>query len=126
LTGRDISDYSTREEQEVLFLPYSYFIVDKIVKRREKNIELDYVLLREMPSPEYFDRNLILYLNEKPEKVNQTIMKIEEDLKQSAHALQMTSIEMLDSWLYEFLEFLQWKKIKYRIVVDLETRKCSK
>ena len=79
-----------------------------------------------MPSPEYFDRNLILYLNEKPEKANQTIMKIEEDLQKSVHALQMTSIEMLDSWLYEFLEFLQWKKIKYRIVVDLETRKCSK
>ena len=78
-----------------------------------------------MPSPEYFDRNLILYLNEKPEKVNQIIMKIEEDLQQSVHALQMTSIEMLDSWLYEFLEFLQWKKIKYRIVVDLETKKRS-
>ena len=78
-----------------------------------------------MPSPEYFDRNLILYLNEKPEKANQTIMKIEEDLKQSVHALQMTSIEMLDSWLYEFLEFLQWKKIKYRIVVDLVKKKRS-
>ena len=82
-------------------------------------------MLREMPSPEYFDRNLILYLNEKPEKANQTIMKIEEDLKQSVHALQMTSIEMLDSWLYEFLEFLQWKKIKYRIVVDLVKKKRS-
>ena len=80
--------------------------------------------MREMPSPEYFDRNIVLYLNEEPEKANQIVMKIEEDLKSGVHALQMTSIEMLDSWLYEFLEFLQWKKIKYRIVVDLTTKKC--
>lgn len=99
--------------------------MDKIERKSEENLEIDYVLLREMPSPEYFDKNMILYLNEEPESANQTVMKIEEDLKYGVHALQMTSIQMLDKWLYEFSEFLQWKEIKYRIIVDLKRKKRS-
>lgn len=63
VTGRNIEQYSIfPKEREVLFQPYTYFIVEKIIKG---NL-VDEVWLGEMPSPASFKMKVLVWVDDKP------------------------------------------------------------
>ena len=64
LTGKSVAQFSAYpSEKEVMFTPFTYFIIDRIVKTPNK---YDEVWLREMPSPITWKSNLLLWIDDLP------------------------------------------------------------
>jgi hypothetical protein len=69
-SGKDISLFSIYEkEKEVLFFPFTYFMVEKIYRYEE----YDEAWLSEMPSPVSFDKNIIVWVDDIPKNNEKTV-----------------------------------------------------
>ncbi len=63
INGKDISKFSLYpKNEEILFAPFTYFIVDKI----EKKEDYDRIYLSEISSPISFQKNIVLWVDDNP------------------------------------------------------------
>lgn len=93
LTGRNISAFSFfPNEEEVLLLPFTYFIVDKM----ESQGDIDEVWVSEIPTPITFTKNVILWVDDKPANNIAEIEKIRVSSKDAIEVLQLTSSRMVE------------------------------
>lgn len=93
LSGRDISAFSFYpKEEEVLLLPFTYFIVD----RMETQSDIEEVWISEMPTPVTFAKDIILWVDDKPSNNLREIEKIRGASKDSIEILQLTSTRMVE------------------------------
>jgi hypothetical protein len=76
-------------ELEILFSPFSYFLVVKI----EKGDYIDEVWLDEIPSPVTFQKNIILWVDDKPMDKANLNLKIMMELD-NIEVIQLTSTLM--------------------------------
>jgi hypothetical protein len=62
LTGRSIGTINSKNNNEVVFLPFTYFYIERII-RKEK---LDEVWMIEMPTPLTFAKNIMIWVDDNP------------------------------------------------------------
>lgn len=113
LTGKDISLYSVyNTEKEVLLLPFTYLMVEKI----QRFDNYDEVWLSEMPTPNTFKQDFIIWVDDIPTNNTQYIPNI---LKRGLEVIQLTSTEMAKKWTSEYGWLLNWMDVKFRVVSDM-------
>ena len=72
-------------------MPFTYFSVQKV--HRGENF--DQVWMEEMPSPNSFNKNVVLWVDDIPINNIQTISKLEDD---NFEVIQLTSTKMAELW----------------------------
>ena len=72
-------------------MPFTYFLVQKV--HRGENF--DQVWMEEMPSPNSFNKNVVLWVDDIPINNIQTITKLEDD---NYEVIQLTSTKMAELW----------------------------
>ena len=72
-------------------MPFTYFLVQKV--HRGENF--DQVWMEEMPSPNSFNKNVVLWVDDIPINNIKTISKLEVD---NFEVIQLTSTKMAELW----------------------------
>lgn len=110
--GKDLNMFNNELKNEIVFAPYSYFVVEKI----EVGETFEEVWLKEIASPIYFKKNLILWVDDNPEN---NIVELEIIAKPDLEVLQLRSTLSFEQWMMEFGWVMTWKGINMRIVSDM-------
>jgi len=101
-------------EQELLYPPFTYFIVDRIDSSPGK---YEQVWMREMPSPSAWKQNMLVWVDDRP--VNNIDLIPNMVAKGNTEVLQLTSTSMAREWMKEFGWVLVWTDIRIRIISDM-------
>lgn len=101
-------------EEELLYPPFTYFIVDRIVSVPGKHEE---VWMSEMPSPSIWKHNMLLWVDDKP--LNNVSILPNILAKGNTEILQLTSTEMAKEWMKEFGWVLVWTDIRIKVISDM-------
>lgn len=72
-------------------MPFTYFLVQKV--HRGENF--DQVWMEEMPSPNSFNKNVVLWVDDIPITNIKTISRLEDD---NFEVIQLTSTKMAEVW----------------------------
>ena len=103
-------------EMEVLFIPFTYFYIQKIQEEKDK---YDEVWLIEIPTPVSFQKDIILWVDDQPTSNLKFIDEINLETNKKYEILQLTSTKATDCWLKNFDWILLCKNIELKIITDM-------
>lgn len=113
ISGKNISLFSIYQaQQEVLFLPFTYFIVEQIARYEE----YDEVWLSEMQSPVSYKKNIIVWVDDIPKNNEKYIASL---LEKNLQVVQLVSTKMAMQWASEFNWLLNWMDVKFKVISDM-------
>lgn len=98
---------------ELLFPPYTYFLVNKIVHTEE----LDEVWISEIASPITLRKDIVLWVDDIP-KNNEGGIKLMLNEK-DVEILPLLSTQQAEKWLKEFGWLMNWKNINFKLISDM-------
>jgi hypothetical protein len=98
---------------ELLFPPYTYFLVNKIVRTES----VDEIWISEIASPMTLQKDIVLWVDDIP-KNNETGIKQMLEAK-DLEVLPLISTLQAEKWLKEFGWLMKWKGINFKIISDM-------
>lgn len=87
-----------------------------MVEKIQRFDNYDEVWLSEMPTPNTFKQDFIIWVDDIPTNNTQYIPNI---LKRGLEVIQLTSTEMAKKWTSEYGWLLNWMDVKFRVVSDM-------
>lgn len=74
-SGRNLGQIAEdSNEEEVVFLPFTYFTIDEIIVNDKQNPSVEYIFLTEMQTPYNYSNPFLLWVDDQPHNISNKLI----------------------------------------------------